>query len=78
MKTAISIPDNTFQSAEKLARRLGKSRSQLYAQALNNYLEQHNDANVQKLLNEVYTTEGSTLSPSIKRLQSRAVTKEQW
>lgn len=33
MKTAVSIPDNIYTSAEKLAKRLGKSRSQLYTQA---------------------------------------------
>ena len=78
MKTAISIPDNTFQSAEKLARRLGKSRSQLYTQALNNYLEQNNEKGVQELLDSVYATEDSRLSPSTKRLQSKVVIKEQW
>lgn len=78
MKTAISIPDNVYQSAEKLAKRLGKSRSQLYTQALNNYLEQNNEEGVQELLDKVYTTEDSQVPPSIKRLQSKAVAKEQW
>lgn len=78
MKTAISIPDNLFQSAEKLARRLGKSRSQLYTQALNNYLEQNNEKGVQELLDKVYTLQDSQLSPSMKRLQSKAVAKERW
>jgi metal-responsive CopG/Arc/MetJ family transcriptional regulator len=31
MKTAISIPDPLFEATEQLARRLGKSRSQLVA-----------------------------------------------
>ena len=34
MKTAISLPDELFAAAEKLAERLGVSRSQLYATAL--------------------------------------------
>jgi metal-responsive CopG/Arc/MetJ family transcriptional regulator len=34
MKSAISIPDDVFEDAERLARRLGHSRSQLYAKAL--------------------------------------------
>lgn len=78
MKTAISIPDNVYQSAEKLAQRLGKSRSQLYTQALSNYLEQNNEKGVQGLLDKVYATEDSQLPPSMKRLQSKAVSKEQW
>ena len=38
MKTAVSIPDALFQRAEALAHRLGKSRSQLYTEALSEYL----------------------------------------
>jgi len=34
MKTAISLPDKLFESADALARRLGLSRSQLVATAL--------------------------------------------
>jgi metal-responsive CopG/Arc/MetJ family transcriptional regulator len=78
MKTAISIPDNVFQSAEKLAQRLGKTRSQLYTQALNSYVEQNKEKGVQESLDKVYAAEDSRLSPSIKRLQSEAVSKEQW
>jgi metal-responsive CopG/Arc/MetJ family transcriptional regulator len=78
MKTAISIPDNVFQSAEKLAQRLGKTRSQLYTQALNNYMEQNKEKGVQESLDKVYAAEDSQLPPSVKRLQSKAVGKEQW
>ena len=38
MKTAISIPDELFHKADELARRLGKSRSQMYQEALAEYL----------------------------------------
>ena len=34
MKTAVSIPDPLFEAAERLARRRGLRRSQLYAEAL--------------------------------------------
>src|SRR2546427_1080786 len=34
MKTAVSIPDPLFEAAERLARRRGVRRSQLYAEAL--------------------------------------------
>jgi len=40
-KTAVSIPDEVFQAAESLARHLKTSRSQLYAQALREYLLRH-------------------------------------
>lgn len=40
MKTAISVPDDTFTRAEQRARALGITRSQFYTQAAQRYLEQ--------------------------------------
>jgi len=39
VKTAISIPDRVFRSAEQLAARLGVSRSELYSKALISLIE---------------------------------------
>lgn len=39
MKTAVSVPDRVFEEGERLAARLGWSRSQLYATALERFLE---------------------------------------
>ena len=41
MKTAISLPDDLFERAERLGRRLAKSRSQLYREAVAEYLARH-------------------------------------
>jgi metal-responsive CopG/Arc/MetJ family transcriptional regulator len=41
MKTAISLPDRIFLEAERYARRTGRSRSQLIAVALTEYLARH-------------------------------------
>ena len=41
MKTAVSIPDEIFQSAERLARRTRKSRSQLFSDAVREYVARH-------------------------------------
>jgi len=38
MKTAVSVPDRVFKSAERLAKHLKKSRSQLYSEALAEYV----------------------------------------
>lgn len=53
MKTAISIPDDVFTNAEKLARALKKSRSQLYSHALKEYLARHAPDQVTETLNRV-------------------------
>ena len=75
MKTAISIPDNVYQSAEKLASRLGESRSQLYTKALSSYVEKHQDANVTNKLNEIYSDNGSTIHPALASFQSQTLLK---
>jgi antitoxin MazE6 len=41
MKTAISIPNDLFDGAERLARRTRRSRSRLFADALREYLARH-------------------------------------
>lgn len=54
MKTVISIPNSTYRSAERLATRLGLSRSELYCRALKDLLARHDHALVTAQLNDVY------------------------
>jgi len=61
MKTAVSIPDPLFQRAEELAQRLGKSRSQVYREALADYLARREPAGVTQALDEVVDEIGSGL-----------------
>jgi len=53
MKTAVSIPDDVFDEAERLADRLQTSRSQLYARALSEFVARHDDDRVTASMNEV-------------------------
>ena len=53
MKTAISVPDEVFAEAERLARVLKKSRSQLYSHALREYVARHAADQVTETLNRV-------------------------
>ena len=53
MKTAISIPDTVFESAERLAERMKKSRSQLYSEAVAEYLARHRHDAITERINEV-------------------------
>jgi len=59
MKTAISIPDPVFRSAERLAARLGVSRSELYCRALKDLLSRHDRAAVTAQLDHVYGAPGA-------------------
>ncbi len=53
MKTAISIPDDVFEDAERLARALKKSRSQLYSHALREYVARHAADRVTEALDRI-------------------------
>ena len=53
MKTAISIPDDLFRRADGLAGRLGKSRSELYREALADYVARRDTGAVTSALNEI-------------------------
>jgi len=53
MKTAVSIPDDVFADAERLAKQLKKSRSQLYSHALREYVTRHAGEHVTEALDKV-------------------------
>ena len=53
MKTAVSLPDRLFREAEQHAKRAQKSRSQLYAEALAEYLDRHAPDEVTDAMNRV-------------------------
>ena len=76
MKVALSIPDELFESAETLGKRLGVSRSRLYATALADYVASHEDRKVTARLDAVYATEESRLDTSIRRAQARSLSRD--
>ncbi|MCU7916759.1 MAG: ribbon-helix-helix domain-containing protein [Candidatus Thiodiazotropha sp. (ex Dulcina madagascariensis)] len=79
MKTAISIPDPIFNNAERLAKRLGMSRSELYVRAISSYIELHKNQKVTDLLNEIYGgIEDQGLETGFKRAQMKSIDREEW
>ena len=78
MKTAISIPDKVFDSADLLARKLKLSRSQLYTKAIEEFVTEHARTSVREKLDQVYATESSTMDPALARAQAAAITREDW
>ena len=46
MKTAISVPDDLFKRADRLAKAQKTSRSRLYSEALSEYLARHEPTRV--------------------------------
>jgi predicted transcriptional regulator len=78
MKTAVSIPDPVFKAADKLAHRLRMSRSSLYAEALQRFVQLHDENAITAKLNEVLASESSSLDPVLQSIQSRSIHRESW
>ena len=78
MKTAISIPDEIYHSADQLAKRLGMSRSELYSKAVSNYINAHKNEAVTKALDQIYANETSEIDPVVNVMQLRSLPKEAW
>lgn len=78
MKTAISIPDEVFETAEKTAKRLGVSRSELYSNAVRAYIELHKAKDIRVKLDEIYGVEDSSLDIRLQYMQSSILDNEDW
>lgn len=78
MKTAISIPEELFESAEEFARWRGMSRSELYTTALRRYLEEQRGEMITGRLDEIYGQEPDGLDRDIARLQVRSLPEDDW
>jgi predicted transcriptional regulator len=61
MKTAISLPDDVFRDADKLAERLKKSRSELYREAVTEYLARHEPEAITEALDRLVDETGVQL-----------------
>jgi predicted transcriptional regulator len=76
MKTAVSIPDDIFARAESLAHRAKRSRSDVYARALSEYVARHAPDSVteamDKALDEVNEPADKFLSKAARRTLARS------
>jgi len=78
MKTAISILDKVFRLADALAKRLGISRGELYANAIAEFLSKHQSRQVTAHLDAIYEQEDSSLAPHLIQLQAKSLAREEW
>jgi metal-responsive CopG/Arc/MetJ family transcriptional regulator len=78
MKTAISLPDPLFERAERMAALASMSRSQLFAQALSEYLDRHEPDAITQAFNAVYENEPSELDPIVMQMQILSLPREEW
>lgn len=80
MKTAISLPDQLFEAADELAQELGVSRSQLYAQALSEFVIQRRQSDVIERLDAIYGQADARLDPVLQEAQVQSLTgsRDDW
>lgn len=78
MKTAISIPDDVFADAEKLARRLKTSRSQLYSRAVREYVVRHDADQITDALNAFCEEEPSSYEAFAAAAARRTLRNSEW
>jgi metal-responsive CopG/Arc/MetJ family transcriptional regulator len=78
MKTAVSLPDAIYRAAEHLARKLKKSRSRLYSDALREYLARHDFDEVTEAMDGVIAELGSEPDPFVPAAARRVLARTEW
>jgi metal-responsive CopG/Arc/MetJ family transcriptional regulator len=78
MKTAISIPDDVFDQAERLARRTRKSRSQLFSDAVREYVQRHSPDQVTDAMNRALDELGVGTDAFLAEASRRVLERMEW
>ncbi|MGH7897120.1 MAG: ribbon-helix-helix protein, CopG family [Candidatus Binatia bacterium] len=78
MKTAVSIPDELFRKAERLARRSKKSRSQVFQEALSDYVARHAPDEVTQAMNRVCAEVGGAADEFVSSAARRVLRRVDW
>ena len=78
MKTAVSIPDEVFEGAERLARRTKRSRSRLFSDALKEYLARHSPDKVTEAMNAACAEINDNESPFVSTAARRILERSEW
>lgn len=78
MKTAVSIPDEVFEKAERLAQRAKRSRSELFSAALAEYVARHAPDEVTEAINRVCADVGDQQDPFVAAAGRRVLENIEW
>jgi metal-responsive CopG/Arc/MetJ family transcriptional regulator len=78
MKTIVSLPERIFKEAERIARKLRKSRSRLYAEAISEYLARHAPNEITESMNLVCDKLGKVDDQFQARSAHRILAKDLW
>jgi hypothetical protein len=80
MKTAVSVPDDVFEGAERLARAAGRTRSEVYSTALREYLARHAPDDVTEAIDRVMSDLGRDAAPDafVRTSARRVLENSEW
>lgn len=78
MKTAVSIPDELFRRADELASRLGKSRSEVYREALADYVARRDPGTVTRALDEIADEVAGEDEGFVEAAARQALERSEW
>lgn len=78
MKTAVSIPDELFRRADELAVQLGKSRSELYREAIADYIARRDPMAVTEALNRVADELADDQKGLVEHAARRVLQSSEW
>ena len=78
MKTAVSIPDDVFERAERLARRTKKSRSQLFSDAVREYVARHAPEDVTDAMDQVCAELGNPADKFVSSAAHGILERTEW
>lgn len=79
MKTAVSVPDDLFARADRFARTMRRSRSEVYSAALREYLARHAPDEVTTALDAVLAEVGQEAAePFLAEAARRTAARSEW
>jgi metal-responsive CopG/Arc/MetJ family transcriptional regulator len=78
MRVDISIPDDVYADGERLVDQLNITRSELYADALREYVARHDDSAITAALDCVYADDDSARDPAILGASLDTLKRVEW
>ena len=78
MKTAVSVPNEVFERADRLAKRLEVSRSELYSRALREFLARHSADEVTQALDQLCEELDTSSDDFVREASRRVLEATEW
>ena len=78
MKIAVSVPDDVYERAERLARREKRSRSEVYSTALREYVARHEPDQITEALDRTIAGVGQGTDDFVTSAGKRVLEASEW